>query len=103
MQENRLQEPLSNKEQMMACNMKTMLKVGLGLLFVTGIAYFALPEFRDWILASSPILFLLLCPLSLLLMMTMINGETNQVGQVPAPLNKDENLPSLNTPDAKAS
>jgi hypothetical protein len=87
----------------MACNMKTMLKVGLGMLLVTGIAYAALPEFRDWILASSPILFLLLCPLSLLLMMTMMNGESNQVGQVQAPQKKEENVPSLNTTDPKTS
>lgn len=87
----------------MACNMKTMLRVGLGMLLITGIAYAALPEFRDWILASSPILLFLLCPLSLLLMMTMMNGETSRVGQVQAPQKKAENFPSLNTTDAKTS
>lgn len=87
----------------MACNMKTMLKVGLGMLLVVGTAYAALPEFRDWILASSPILLFLLCPLSLLVMMSMMRGETNQVGQVQTPPKKNEHLSSSNLTDLKTN
>lgn len=62
----------------MNCNMKTMLKVGLGMLLVTGIAYAALPEFRTWILAASPTLLFLLCPLSMLFCMKMMHGQNGQ-------------------------
>lgn len=62
----------------MNCNMKTMLKVGLGMLLVTGIAYAALPEFRTWILAASPTLLFLVCPLSMLFCMKMMHGQNEQ-------------------------
>lgn len=59
----------------MNCNMKTMLKVGIGMLLIAGIAYVALPEFRTWILAASPTLLFLLCPVSMLLCMKMMHGQ----------------------------
>lgn len=62
----------------MMCNTKTMLKVGLGLLLGAVIAYGALPEFRGWILAASPTLLFLLCPISMLLCMKMMHGQNGQ-------------------------
>lgn len=56
----------------MLCNTKTMLKVGLGLLLGTVIAYIALPDFRSMILAASPTLLFLLCPISMIFMMKMM-------------------------------
>ena len=62
----------------MMCNAKTMLKVGIGMLVAVGIAYAALPEFRNWILAMSPTLLFLLCPISMLLCMKMMHGQNGQ-------------------------
>lgn len=62
----------------MICNAKTMLKVGLGMLVVAGMAYFALPEFRTWIVAAMPTLLFLLCPLSMLFCMKMMHGQGGQ-------------------------
>lgn len=60
------------------CSAKTMLKVGLGMLAVVGIAYMALPDFRTWILAASPTLLFLLCPISMLFCMKMMHGQNGQ-------------------------
>ncbi len=62
----------------MNCNKQTMWKAGFGLLVAGGVAYAALPEFRAWILAVSPVLLLLLCPLSMLFCMKMMNDKACQ-------------------------
>lgn len=62
----------------MMCNTKTMLKVGSAMLVAVGIAYAALPEFRGWILAMSPTLLFLLCPLSMIFCMKMMHGQNGQ-------------------------
>lgn len=61
----------------MMCSAKTMLKVALGLLVVFGISYVALPEFRVWLIAISPTLLFLVCPISMLLCMRMMNKSCN--------------------------
>lgn len=53
----------------MKCDMKTMLKGGLGLALITAVAYAAMPQAREWIIAASPFLFFLICPLMMLFMM----------------------------------
>ncbi len=53
----------------MKCDMKTMLKAGLGLAVVIAVAYEALPAAREWITAVSPFLFFLICPLMMFFMM----------------------------------
>ena len=53
----------------MKCDMKTMLKGGLGLAVVIAVAYAALPAAREWITAISPSLFFLICPLMMFFMM----------------------------------
>lgn len=60
------------------CNTKTMLKIGLVMLAVVGVAYAVLPDFRDWILAASPTLLFLLCPLSMLFCMKMMHSQNGQ-------------------------
>ena len=53
----------------MKCDMKTMLKGGLGLAAMIAVAYTALPIAREWITAVSPFLFFLICPLMMFFMM----------------------------------
>ncbi len=53
----------------MKCDMKTMLKGGLGLAVLVALVYATLPTAREWIVAASPFLFFLICPLMMLFMM----------------------------------
>lgn len=53
----------------MKCDMKMMLKAGLGLAVLVAVAYVAWPGARELILSVSPFLFLLICPLMMLFMM----------------------------------
>jgi hypothetical protein len=53
----------------MKCDLKTMLKGGLVLAVLISVAYAILPIAREWILAASPFLFFLICPLMMLFMM----------------------------------
>lgn len=61
----------------MHCSFKTMIKLTAGLGVILAVAYFALPEARAWLLASSPVLLALVCPLSMLVMMSMMKGKDN--------------------------
>ena len=58
----------------MKCDTKTMVRTGIGIGAVLVVAYFALPAFRAWIVASAPILLSLICPLSMLFMMKGMNA-----------------------------
>lgn len=62
----------------MICTKQTMWKVGVGVLLAAAIAFAALPEFRAWILALSPVLLFLLCPLSMIFCMKMMNDKQCQ-------------------------
>lgn len=53
----------------MKCDMKMMLKAGLGLAAGVAVAYVAFPAARELIMALSPALFLLICPLMMFFMM----------------------------------
>lgn len=65
----------------MACNTKTLVKVGLAAGAVLAVAYLALPQLRPLISSSSPVLLFLLCPLSMMLMMRgMHGGQSNAAG-----------------------
>lgn len=57
----------------MQCDVKTMLRAAgvIGLVAVTG--YFAVPEARAFIVASAPVLIALICPVSMMVMMLMMN------------------------------
>jgi hypothetical protein len=87
----------------MMCSMKTMLKVGIGMLLVTGLAYLALPEFRAWIIAASPTLLLLICPISMLVCMKMMQGQNGQSCQSPASDEKVNASAASDKADVKAS
>lgn len=59
----------------MKCSMKTMLKVGFGVLLSLGAFYLAFPAFREVILAIAPFLLFLICPLSMFLMMKGMSSQ----------------------------
>ncbi len=50
------------------CNMKTMLKMILGIALLAGIAYVAFPQYQASIASVTPFLLALACPLAMLLM-----------------------------------
>ena len=61
----------------MHCNFKTMIRLTAGLGVILAVAYFALPEARAWLLASTPILLALVCPVAMLAMMFAMKGKDN--------------------------
>jgi hypothetical protein len=74
----------------MACNMKTMMKIGGGMLAAAGVAYVLLPQFRELIVALSPALIFLLCPLSMLFAMKAMQGQNGQSCQSSTSEEKDK-------------
>lgn len=86
------------------CSMKTMLKVALGLLLGFGLAYATLPEFRGWLIAMSPTLLFLICPISMLVCMAMMNKSCNTQPGNTQPGNTQASVADpLPKPDAKTS
>ncbi|PLC48621.1 hypothetical protein CR159_17535 [Pollutimonas subterranea] len=76
----------------MKCDIKTMVKGGLGLAMVIAVAYAVLPAARELIIAVSPFLFFLICPLMMFFMMKgMQSGHSDneskkgEPAQVPMP------------------
>lgn len=63
---------------------KTMVWLAGGFAVVAATAYFTLPQMRDWVLASLPVLIVLLCPLSMLFMMKSMHGANNSKEAAPA-------------------
>lgn len=59
----------------MKCDMKTMIKILLGLGVALAVAYIALPEARTLIGTMSPLLLVLVCPLAMGIMMLVMKGE----------------------------
>lgn len=72
----------------MKCNTKTMFSVAVGLFAAAAFAYFAIPAAKELILASVPLLFALVCPISMLLMMKGMHG--NQQAHCKAGAEKDD-------------
>ena len=75
----------------MNCNTNTMLKVAAGLGVILGAAYFTLPAAQSLILAYGPLLLALICPISMGVMMLMMNrssgGKSNEGASASAGLN----------------
>jgi hypothetical protein len=59
----------------MKCTQQTMWKIGIGVLLVVIVGFTVLPGVRAWILAASPLLLILLCPLSMIFCMKMMNDK----------------------------
>jgi hypothetical protein len=85
------------------CNVKTMLKTGLGMLLLAAIAYIALPDFRTWILAAAPFLLYLICPISMLFCMKMMSGQNGQSCQSPATKGEEQPAAVPNNTEVKIS
>jgi hypothetical protein len=65
---------------LMKCNTKTMFSVAVGLFAAAVFAYFAIPAAKAVILGSVPLLFALVCPISMLLMMKAMHGNQQANG-----------------------
>ena len=52
----------------MHCSFQTMIKFAAGIGAILAVAYFALPEARACLLASTPFLLALVCPVSMFAM-----------------------------------
>ena len=59
------------------CNMKTLLKIVLGIAVLAGIAYVALPQYQTSIATLTPFLLALACPLSMIAMAIAMRGSNN--------------------------
>lgn len=70
----------------MKCNLKVMLSVAAAMAAAAGFTYLTFEEARAAILASLPILAVLLCPLSMLVIMKMMHssGDGAQCSTGPA-------------------
>jgi len=73
----------------MKCDSKMMLKTAAGMGIVLAVAYFTLPAAQTFILASAPILLVLICPVAMLLMMASMNGSKKDDGAKP-----DQTMPA---------
>lgn len=60
----------------MSCDFKTMIKLAIGLGLGLVAAYFALPEFRTFIVAAAPVLLALICPLAMVIMMFAMKDKS---------------------------
>jgi fatty acid desaturase len=81
----------------MKCNLKTMATLAAALLAVLAAAYFAFPAAQAFILASTPILLALICPMMMIFMMFTMRGHGASSREA-AP--KAELQPPRKTPDA---
>lgn len=70
-------------EVFMTCSFKTMMKVGVALVAAVAIGYAAVPALREWLVAFSPFLFLLVCPLAMVLMMRGMSSHDSNSAVVP--------------------
>ena len=59
----------------MKCNLKTMVATAFALAVAAAVAYFFFPGAQAFILASAPLLLVLVCPVSMLLMMKAMTGD----------------------------
>ena len=67
----------------MTCSLKTMMKAGFALVAAVAIGYAAVPALREWLIAFSPFLFLLVCPLAMVLMMRGMSSHDSNAAVLP--------------------
>ncbi|MDO9236237.1 MAG: DUF2933 domain-containing protein [Aquabacterium sp.] len=59
----------------MKCDLKTMVKMAVWLGIGLAVAYFAFPAAHAFVLASAPLLLVLICPVAMFFMMKGMNGS----------------------------
>ena len=78
----------------MKCETNTMLKTAAGLATVAGIIYLTVPAAQDFLVASAPVLIALVCPISMLIMMKMMNSNNADArGEAGTPTQSRESAP----------
>lgn len=82
----------------MHCNMKTMAKAIAAVIAMAIIAYIALPGAREFVIAFTPILLALICPVMMLGMMWMMRGKDE--GATARPAQTDSAVPLGREPTA---
>lgn len=60
----------------MHCNARTMIKIAAALGGVLAVAYLAVPQAREFVAASAPVLLSLVCPVSMVVMMFMMRKSS---------------------------
>jgi hypothetical protein len=68
---------------------KNMLRIGAGIGAGMLLAYLAFPELRAALVAFAPLAVALICPLSMLLMMKMMNSSGSDQKSKTVPLSAD--------------
>ncbi len=71
----------------MKCDTNTMLKTAAGLAVVAGVIYFTVPAAQAYVMASLPILIVLICPISMLIMMKMMRSNGADARDAPGKSN----------------
>ncbi len=64
----------------MQCDTKTMLKTAALVASALAVLYFTVPAVQALVLASAPVLLVLICPISMLLMMRTMNAPKGDGG-----------------------
>ncbi len=83
----------------MKCDTKLMIRIGVGIAAALVIAYFTLPGARALVVASAPILLVLICPLAMIFMMKGMNSggkQQDEKSEKPAALPSAEKMESSN-------
>lgn len=93
----------------MHCNARTMIKIAAALGGTLAAAYVALPEAREFVAASAPVLLALICPISMVVMMFMMRSRggsapdtSTEPPQVPAAQQPPAQLPPVPAREAPA-
>jgi len=73
-----MKQPVYVKETMIKYDIKTKRKATLGLGVVVAVAYAPWPAAREWIAASTPFRFFLICPLITVFMMKGIHTRSKR-------------------------
>lgn len=81
----------------MKCSLKAMAVLAATLLAVLGVAYVAIPAARTVIVAATPILLALICPVTMIATMLGMRGHG---ASAPEAAPKAEALAPRETPDA---
>ncbi|WP_368647284.1 DUF2933 domain-containing protein [Castellaniella ginsengisoli] len=81
----------------MKCDIKMMLKAGVGLAALVAVAYAAFPVARELITALAPALFFLICPVMMFFMMKGMHSchkeqEPTKREAQPVPLSHTRNI-----------